>query len=558
MANQPTSVRTDLTTFILHWVLVAALVVSVLTGFRVAADPKETGISDAFIHLFDSLAFTQGAVTWLHVVSSVVLFAMTIGYIVFLLKARLAARIALAGRTAALGSTDKRTRRHAANVIIYWMAFALLISAGITGGLIYFAPGLLPYELLLTVHRVVAWAVLFYVLLHVLAQIWLGGVRQLLKIFAPRLAYGTAGLVAVGASAAAAAAVVAFDTATIRTLDVPRIETAQAPQLDGRVDDPAWQLAPPVRIHTVRGMNQPGGEVTVSVRAVHDGTNAYMLFEWDDPTRSMTHLPLIREAGGWRMIQTDYAVHDEDVFYEDKFGVMLSRSPTLSGDATAHLGPRPIGDRPGGASGRGLHYTTDGSIVDAWHWKAVRTGMSLGQIDDNHFGPPLEASAEQNAGRRRYTAGYDKDPGTGGGYIENWRRLDNGYVQPLHLPRSLDALRVMGTVELDPGVSDMGEWWLPIEATEPYSPEADARFPIGTIIPSVIANGPFQGDRGDISARAEWVDGRWHLEVSRRLDTGSPFDVPIANDTYLWVAAFNHSQTRHTQHLHPVRIELGD
>jgi hypothetical protein len=42
------------------------------------------------------------------------------------------------------------------------------------------------------------------------------------------------------------------------------------------------------------------------------------------------------------------------------------------------------------------------------------------------------------------------------------------------------------------------------------------------------------------------------------LDTGSKFDVPLSRNapTYLWLAVFNHSQTRHSQHLHPVRLLL--
>jgi hypothetical protein len=44
--------------------------------------------------------------------------------------------------------------------------------------------------------------------------------------------------------------------------------------------------------------------------------------------------------------------------------------------------------------------------------------------------------------------------------------------------------------------------------------------------------------------------------VRRELETGSRFDVAIADGTYLWVAVFDHTQTRHSQHLHPVRIEL--
>ena len=55
---------------------------------------------------------------------------------------------------------------------------------------------------------------------------------------------------------------------------------------------------------------------------------------------------------------------------------------------------------------------------------------------------------------------------------------------------------------------------------------------------------------------ARWLAGRWTLEVSRRLNTGSKFDIPIATGVSMWVAAFDHSQTRHTRHLRPIKLEV--
>jgi hypothetical protein len=75
-------------------------------------------------------------------------------------------------------------------------------------------------------------------------------------------------------------------------------------------------------------------------------------------------------------------------------------------------------------------------------------------------------------------------------------------------------------------------------------------------LPSVVIEAPFEGDRADVRAEAKWSRGWWHLEVSRLLDTGSKYDVPIADGTYLWVVVFDHTQTRHSYHLHPLRLEL--
>jgi hypothetical protein len=90
----------------------------------------------------------------------------------------------------------------------------------------------------------------------------------------------------------------------------------------------------------------------------------------------------------------------------------------------------------------------------------------------------------------------------------------------------------------------------------PYSAEVDARIPIGTIIPGVIVSGTFSGDRADVHCAARWAAGRWAIEATRRLDTGSSYDVPIRTGTFMRVAAFDHNQIRHTRHVRPIRLEV--
>jgi hypothetical protein len=44
--------------------------------------------------------------------------------------------------------------------------------------------------------------------------------------------------------------------------------------------------------------------------------------------------------------------------------------------------------------------------------------------------------------------------------------------------------------------------------------------------------------------------------LSRALDTGSDKDVPIQDGVLVWVAVFDHTQTRHAYHLRPLRVRL--
>jgi hypothetical protein len=96
------------------------------------------------------------------------------------------------------------------------------------------------------------------------------------------------------------------------------------------------------------------------------------------------------------------------------------------------------------------------------------------------------------------------------------------------------------------------------EESVPYSTELDRQIPEGAIIPGVIIAGKFSGDRADVRCAARWAAGRWALEVVRRLAVESPYDVAIASGTYLRVAAFDHTQIRHTRHVRPLRLEVQE
>jgi Ethylbenzene dehydrogenase/Prokaryotic cytochrome b561 len=539
----PSRPRSDAPTALLHLALVVTLVFSLLTGFQIASD----AIDSTWTRALDAV-WLQGSVSYWHTIAAYALSLIAAAYVAFLAGARLRARLTVdAARVRAVVSADRRSRWQAVNVILYWVAFTLIGVAGFTGTLLYLDSALLPHDLVTVIHRAAAWGILLYATVHVVAQLAMGGVRQLLKILTPRFAYMAAGALALTVGAAAAAGLLALDTATPQVLKLARVQTT--PAVDGEVTDEAWSAVPAVEVHTVRGINFPNGEADVKVRAVHDGQNAYFLFEWPDTTRSQKHLPLVKTAQGWKILEHRYGIQDENAYYEDKFGVMLSGSPELAGGGSSHLGSKPIAGKPGSANERGLHYTSDGSIVDVWHWKSVRTGP-LAQLDDNYFGPPMEPEEG-----KRYTGGYTQDPKTGGGFIQNWEKVGSGIVKPLHLPKAPAQIAALQGADLDPSVIDNAQWSMNLADTIPYSEGADT-YALDTVIPSVVVDKAFEGDRGDVRGVGTWRDGWWHLEVTRKLDTGSKFDKPIGGETYLWVVAFDHAQTRHTQHLHPLALEL--
>ena len=372
-------------------------------------------------------------------------------------------------------------------------------------------------------------------------------------------------VVAAAAALTGASLIVATDHLAVDSVQIRRINPADAPILDGDTSDRGWRGVKPFSLLTGEGGNFDGkGEARIEIRAVHDGTYAYFLFTWQDSTRSLKHLPLVKEADGWHLLHSGFQLGDEHQYNEDKFSVLLTTSDvTLAGGRTFHPGPQPVAGAPATMSGRGLHYTETG-YADVWQWKA--TSGAAGWMDDAHFGPPLNPTPMQAANVVPYKGGFAPDPGTAS-YRDNFTvEADTSggprrsrLIAPLRLPKVVAATRdAMGDIDLDPnhGESDGARWFMNEKDSVPYSTDADARIPMGTVIPGVILSGEFSGDRADVRSAARWASGLWALEVKRRLDTTSQFDVPIKSGVFMRVAAFDHSQIRHTRHVRPIRIEV--
>ncbi len=365
-------------------------------------------------------------------------------------------------------------------------------------------------------------------------------------------------------------ALLAADWLSVDRLQVHRIEVTDAPTLDGDTSDRVWRNIQPYSVMTNEGGNFDGkGESRVDIRAVHDGTWAYFLFIWQDPTRSLKQLPLIKEIDGWHVLHNGHESGDEHDYNEDKFSVLLTTSDAvLAGDNTFHAGPRPIAERPATMTGRGLHFTTDSRYVDVWQWKAT-SGGPTGWMDDAHIGPPLDPTPEQARYVTPYRGGFAPDPGTPN-YSENFTASPeipfevnpqaNPLVTPRRLPKDLAAIQAAmgGEISLEPnlGESDGARWFMTESESVPYATELDKLIPKGTVLPGVILAGDFTGDRADVRCAARWASGHWALEVARKLDTKSPYDVPLKSGTFMRVAAFDHSQIRHTRHVRPIRLEV--
>lgn len=635
--------RTDYGTVILHWCLVVALVIVVLSGLRIASEsPGRAWINALDIILPSRFVWTA------HMQAAVLLILLAIAYPIYIALARLWQRVRL-DRIRLAGLLGRHQARWGAiNVVLIWIFYLTLLTELVSGTLMYFDYG---NNFVTSVHWSGMWVIFAYPFTHVLAHWKIGRMAQLLRILRPsrllpqpprfdpadlldlldqpasrlddmhrlrakhfELARGnreaSASLapangrfpsprfapeprwlpaeqrggsrrpdrprqrgtviqanplvVAMAVAIAVTSLMVTAEYETSDTLEVRRVDASNAPTIDGDTSDRVWRDAKPVYLLTGHGDNFDGrGETTVEIRAVHDGQWAYFLFAWDDPTRSLKQLPLQKTADGWRLLHDGYETGGERAYNEDKFAVLLTKLDViLAGDRTFHASVEPLADKPRTVSGRGLHYTEQpGLFVDVWEWKATSTG-SAGFMDDDYFGPPAEPTVAQAEGRFPYRGGFASDPGTAG-YSDNFVVDDaqeyRKIVRPLRLPKDLAAMTAaLGETDLDPnhGEAAGARWYMTEDESTPYSREQDARIPVGTVVPGVILSGSYSGDRADVRCAARWAAGRWALEVRRRLDTGSRYDVPISTGTFIRVAAFDHTQISHTRHVRPVRLEV--
>ena len=588
--------KTDIGTISLHWLLVAALFVSVASGLRIASDG-----------LGSSLGASIGSwlpahnVWFLHLSAGVALIAIACAYPVYLSCAGLARRILLDRTRLASLVRPGPARWGALNVLLYWLLFALLAAQLASGLLLHrgYASFLLRYHLLFT------WLILAYGIAHIASHFAFGGANQLLRVLRPSalpvglrdppeiaggrpsaglLARQRLRLVAVTCLAAsgAGAAFLYGDRLSRDTLIIARIAKQAAPRLQGDLSDPAWRTAKPLLVLTQQGSNLDGsGASAVEVRALHDEDTVYFAFTWQDPTRSLKHVPLIKTADGWRVLHDESQLSGpllveaalagsaprdpnqwdpsnfEGTFAEDKFSVMLSNSEKSFGPGAFHMGTKPLEDMPSAASGRGLHYTTDGSVLEIWLWHAAAT---LALCDHDQIGEPQEPTLDQVAGLAPYKGGYMADERKRA-IRENFHKVsphDPDRVVPLRLPIDATAARaLMGRFDLDPDHSDPEDsiWSLNEADSLPYAQELDEHMPLGTIIPGAIARRA-EPEPEDVHCAARWSAGRWTLVSTRSLHAKREGDVSIESGSFIWVAVFDHSPSHHTRHIRPIRLEV--
>jgi len=305
--------------------------------------------------------------------------------------------------------------------------------------------------------------------------------------------------------------------------------SSTAPDPAAGAADPVWARAAALSAELTGGANfgaAPGkkGGTTVTLKAAYTADMLYMLVQYKDPTDSIRRGPYQKQAdGSWKKLKDPADKGgDDNLYYEDKWAMLwpvneaTAKPFAKEGCAMAcHEGQdKPFGNK----------YTNlPGQLLDMWHMKGQRTGP-LGYLDDQYTDDTRhDPKTAPNAGRKG-------DPGPTGGEYTNIALVDG---KPAFMSREAKAANAGGTFYVKKGEQ---------------VPFDDSKFKVGDEVASIIIN-PLAGtDRGDVKVANSYANGMHTSVVSRKLVTGSKFDVQFSDTGARYgfgFAAFDNAQVRH-------------
>ncbi|MBI4740039.1 MAG: ethylbenzene dehydrogenase [Betaproteobacteria bacterium] len=316
---------------------------------------------------------------------------------------------------------------------------------------------------------------------------------------------------------------------------VTAVMASAAPAVDGDASDAVWKSVPVTKFEAVKGSNFKGGlgKTSGTLQVAYDKENLYMLITYDDPTYSVQRSPYRKQKDGtWEKLKDpDDKGGDNIVYYEDKIAVLWNMDNSIVGFDRFGCQIACHGGEPGKPYGN-KYVEEAGEMGDMWHMKYVRTG-SLGQADDGYLDHTrFDPEKAKEAGRKH-------DAKTGGGYEDI--KLVNG--KPEFMNKDGKPANKGGT------------YWLKAEDKVPFD---DAKFKAGDEIASIVV-APFTGDRGDVKFGGKWAKGKWIMELSRKLVTGSKTDVNFDDlkKTYgFGIGLFDNAQVRHAYTQEPLMLQF--
>jgi hypothetical protein len=339
------------------------------------------------------------------------------------------------------------------------------------------------------------------------------------------------------------------------------LKTTNPPTIDGVIDS-EWDNLQKLKTTTV--VPDPGNDVfqgyvgksnDITVRALYDEDNIYILAEWKDTRKDFNRQTWYFDPGTQRWAQEDRVpLFDDDgnmtrqAFYEDKLSFLFNVNNSVANwnsstcYASCHQG---LSEEDGFAR----HYTQAGETIDMWHWKSVRTGPNQ-QFDDQ-----FQNDTQPN--------GRHSDDKVSGGYTNNVQTLaTNGTGTEVKVPLylipgksyyywiTIDEIN-NSTAKLITGVDDDGTLYFDNTSIDPnvetkFQRDGSTSGEYG--MPSIYTE-VIKGSRGDITAMGLYTGSGWVLEIKRALKTGDTaaqdVDFSSLQDQAFGLATFDNAGIAH-------------
>ncbi len=349
-----------------------------------------------------------------------------------------------------------------------------------------------------------------------------------------------------------------------------------APSFDGDIDE-VWSEARPLlstasvtpagdRVITLNGSSNgdlsleptdlmdpyTGESYKYSLKGGHDGTNLYLLLEWEDDTDSQERESWFfnPDTSKWQQ-ENKYANHKNDKFYEDKFGFMFpigSPEGFATGTCTVTCHGGLTDPTPGQKVTR--HYMkNEGELTDFWHWKRDR--HALAEACDDGFVQWEDDFGKASANGRKNDEGISP-------YKNNQKFTDEvtGMSGPLYVIPNRENYYWIAQSEID-NKTAKAVTAIALDGTITYEggtidPNGDPDYSQGfgsKRMPSIIINPAGQGNdgRSEVRVKAKHTGSGWQLEIMRKLNTGDPTDADFTPGRSIpfGLAIFNNAAIGH-------------
>lgn len=307
-------------------------------------------------------------------------------------------------------------------------------------------------------------------------------------------------------------------------------------------DNAAWAKATPLNLTLDKTPYKPTvfkglTKTNVVLKSLHDNDSIYIYMQYDDPTKSLSRFPWIKqEDGSWKhVMHKDQTGHENDN-YEDKVGMFWNintRGFAKKGCAiSCHITENGMNNGiPDHSAGR--KYTrSPGETIDIWHWKSVRTGMAFDLSHDQYVDDNTDGKKAKGWGRHG-------DEKTGGGYKTNETK-----------DKKMPAF--MSSKAGDTRTYILGSEKVPF--VDNFKP--------GDMVPGIIVD-KMSGSAADVQTSSKYENGKWTLVFKRALTTNHPKSAvqdvqfkDLSAPYYFGISVFDNTQINHMYHDGSIKLQF--